>query len=111
MPEALKPKRLIDVVPSLAAELATLLVEAEEPELAAQIRGLGIVDRCRCGDDFCGSLNTQPKPNGSYSPDHRTLALTPDKGMVIIDVVASRIMFVEVLYRDAIRKAVNAAVP
>src|SRR5271157_4380570 len=98
-------------MPALASELETLLFKAEEPELATQVSGLEIVDRCRCGDDFCASFYTQPKPVGSYGPGHRNVALAPEKGRLILDVVAGRIMFVEVLYRDEIREVLSAAVP
>jgi hypothetical protein len=39
------------------------------------------------------------------------VALIPERGWLILDVVAGRIMCVEVLYRDEIREALNAAVP
>jgi hypothetical protein len=48
MPDS-RLRRLNVVMPSLARELEALLLEAEEPELAAQIVELEIVDRCRCG--------------------------------------------------------------
>jgi hypothetical protein len=39
VPETSDPRRLIATIPSLATELATLLTEAEEPELAALVSG------------------------------------------------------------------------
>jgi hypothetical protein len=56
VPETSDPRKLITTLPSLAQELATLLIEAEEPKLTAQVLGLEIVDRCRCGDDFCATF-------------------------------------------------------
>ena len=111
MPEKPGPHRLITTLPSLASELQSLLLEANEPELAAQILDLKIVDRCRCGDDFCGSFYAEPKPHGSYGPNHRNVALTPEEGWLILDVVAGKIMFVEVLYRREIRDVLVDAVP
>jgi hypothetical protein len=111
LPETLEPLRLTATLPSLALEMSALLVEAQEPKLAAQIPGLEIVDRCRCGDDFCATFYTQPKPVGSYGPQHRNVALTPSEGWLILDVVAGQIMCVEVLYRDEIRRALLAAMP
>jgi hypothetical protein len=107
----MEPVRLSSTLPLLARELAALLIEAEEPELASQVAELEIVDRCRCGDDFCSTFYTQPKPVGSYGPGHRNVALTPDTGYLILDVVSGRIMCVEVLYRDEIRQALIAAIP
>ncbi len=88
-----------------------LLIKAEELELAAQVSGLEIVDRCRCGDGFCATFYTQPKPVGSYGSGHRNVLLLPGKGFLILDVVAEQIMCVEVLYRDDIRGTLLAAVP
>jgi hypothetical protein len=100
-----KEKRLLtDVLPDLAAELQRLLTEAGETELAGQVPGLAILDRCRCGDDFCATFYTQPRPQGSYGPGHRNVALTPEEGMLILDVVGDKIACVEVLYRDDVRK-------
>jgi len=103
--------RLVTTLPTLALELTTLLVEAADPHLAPQIQGLGIVERCPCGDAFCSTFYTQPKPVGSYGPDHRNVTLTPSSGYIILDVVEGQIMCVEVLYRDEIRQALIAAIP
>ena len=73
---------LSDTLPALAAELRQLLTEQGEPELAAQVPGLMIFDRCRCGDDFCATFYTQPKPEGRYGPGHRNVALAPDERML-----------------------------
>ena len=111
VPETSDLRSLAIVLPSLAQELRMLLIEAEELELAAQVSGLEIVDRCRCGDDFCATFYTQPKPLGSYGSGHRNVALTPEKGWLILDVVDGQIMCVEVLYRDEIREALLAVAP
>jgi hypothetical protein len=106
-------KRLLlaDTLPSLASELQQLLTEKGEPELAAQVPGLMILDRCRCGDDFCATFYTRPKPQGSFGPGHRNVALTPEKGMLILDVVAGEIACVEVLDRAEVRQKLQAALP
>ena len=72
-------------------------------ELAAQVKRLVIVDRCRCGDDFCASFYTQPKPEGAYGLGHRSMELEPAEGMLILDLVNGTIVQVEVLYRNEIR--------
>ena len=64
---------------------------------------------CGCGDDFCASFYTQPKPKGAYGPGHYTLALeTAAQGMLIRDVVDGVISFVEVLYPPGIRQKLIA---
>lgn len=106
-------KRLLltDVLPTFAAELRQLLIENGETKLAEQVPGLMILDRCRCEDDFCATFYTQPKPNGAYGPGHRNVALAPEEGMLILDVVGDSIACVEVLYRDEVRQKLQAVLP
>lgn len=70
---------LADVLPAFATELRQLLTEYGEPELAAQVPGLMILDRCRCGDDFCATFDTQPKPKGGFGPGLRNVRLMPEE--------------------------------
>ena len=102
---------LADTLPEFAFELRQLLLQTGESQLAAQVPGLVILERCRCGDDFCATFYTQPKPQGSYGPGHRNVALTPKEGMLILDVVSDKIACVEVLYRDEIRRKLVSALP
>jgi hypothetical protein len=99
---------LIELLPALAQELQQLLIEEGESALAAQVPGLRIVDRCRCGDDFCSTFYVRPKPTGAYGTNHRNVALTPKEGMLILDVVDEQIECVEVLYRDDVRRLIQA---
>ena len=108
MPNTLQSPLLSDVLPAFAVELRQLLAASDEPELAAQVSGLRILDRCRCGDDFCATFYVRPKPNGAYGPDHRNVALTPNEGMLILDVVGEEIVCVEALYRHDVQKAIKA---
>jgi hypothetical protein len=98
-------------LPNLSRELTTLLIAAREPGLAAQIEGLEIVERCHCNDDFCSSFRTAPKPSGAYGPNHRNVSLEPDQGMIILDVVSERIVYVEVLFRDDLRSQLASLIP
>jgi hypothetical protein len=102
---------LTEALPAFATELRQLLEAQGELELAAQVSGLVILDRCRCGDDFCATFYTQPKPKGAYGPGHRNVALTPEEGMLILDVVGGKIVCVEVLYRDEVRQKLDAVLP
>jgi len=102
---------LTDTLPAFAAELRQLLEEQGEPELAAQVAGLMIFDRCRCGDDFCATFYTQPKPEGSFGSGHHNLRLVPRKGMLILDVVSGEIACVEVLDRSDVREKVLSVLP
>jgi hypothetical protein len=99
-----KPELLVDMFPELSVELEHLLRVRSEHALAEQVPRLRVLDRCRCGDDFCGEFYTQPKPVGPYGPGLRTVALEPTTGYLIIDVVDGIVAAVEVLYRDEIRQ-------
>lgn len=94
-----------------ADELERLLSDLGKPELVSQLPDLTILDRCRCEDDFCATFYTVPKREGSYGPDHYTLSLSPNDGMVNIDVAAGKIACVEVLYRDDVRGKLRSALP
>jgi hypothetical protein len=95
---------LKDALPQFRQELETMLLAKGENELAAQTETLGMFDRCRCGDGFCATFYTLPKPNGAYGPDHYCLDLDATRGMIILDVVAGKIACVEVLNRNEIRR-------
>jgi hypothetical protein len=103
--------RLIDVAPELVSELERLHVQAGEDSLAAYVNGLRIVDRCRCGDDFCATFYTAPRPVGGYRPGHRTIALASETGYLNVDAVESNIAEVEVLFRDELKAKIHAAIP
>jgi hypothetical protein len=102
---------LVTALPELGGELEALLNSAGKAKLAAQVPGLRIVDRCRCGDDFCATFHVQPKPEASYGPGHRNIALEPKTGMLILDVVDDNIAAVEVLYRDDVRTSLHELLP
>ena len=102
---------LYENMPGLVAELEVLLKSQGETELASQISKLRIIDRCRCGDEFCATFYVQPKPRGAYGPGHRNVALSPETGMLILDVVGDKIAAIEALYRDEIRRKLLELVP
>ena len=102
---------LTEILPLFARELEQLLKNEGETELAAQVPRLNVEDRCRCGDDFCASFYTQPKPNRAYGPSHSCMELEPTVGMLILDVVGGAIVHVEVLNRDDVRQKLLAALP
>jgi len=108
-----KHSLLSETLPAFAVELRELLVEKGEPDLAAQVPGLPIVDRCRCGDDVCcATFYTQPKPEGGYGSGHRNVRLMPNEGtLLILDVVDGQIMCVEVLDREDVREKLDAVIP
>ncbi len=100
-------------MPELASELQTLLNERGEAALAAQVRDLHLVDRCRCGDDFCATLYLAPRPVGSWQDlgQHRNLMLNAEQGMIVLDLVDDRIVCVEVLDRPEVREKLVRVLP
>jgi hypothetical protein len=94
-----------------AGELERLLLDGGHTDLAKQVPELKIVGRCRCGDDFCSTFYTQPKPKGRYGAGHKNVEVFPEQGMIILDVVKSRIMCVEVLYRTDVQRELFAVMP
>ena len=102
---------LTDVFPVFSTELRQLLVEQGESELAAQVPRLMICDRCRCGDDFCATIYTRPKPRGGFGPGHRNVRLMPSEGMLILDVLSGKIACVEILDRKDVREELDAVLP
>jgi len=102
---------LAEALPSLAEELAALLEKRGEQDLAAQLSELRLVDRCRCGDDFCATVYTVQPPQGGWGSGHENVALTAEAGYLILDVVHRKITCIEVLYRDDIREQVLALFP
>ncbi|MEE1754436.1 hypothetical protein [Streptomyces sp. SP18CS02] len=94
-----------DVFPDLIAELTALLEVEGERELALCAWDLRLVDQCGCGDDFCQSIRTADHPQGQpYGPGHRCVPLLPSKGMLTLDVVDGRIMYIEVLDRPPMHR-------
>jgi hypothetical protein len=75
---------LTEAIPELAVELTTLLEQAGEPDLAAQVPALRLVDRCRCGDDFCATIYTVAPPRDGWGPGHENVALDEAEGAVSV---------------------------
>jgi hypothetical protein len=105
------PMQLAEILPSLASELEQLLNNQGEAELAVQVSQLAIVDRCRCGDDFCSSFYTRPKPEGHYGPGHRCMDLDAAEGMLLVDLVEGKIAHIEILNRVDVRRKLLALFP
>ncbi|HEX9960710.1 MAG TPA: hypothetical protein VGB00_07255 [Pyrinomonadaceae bacterium] len=102
---------LKEVLPELASELKDLFIQAEKPHLSEQVDALQIVDRCRCGDSFCATIYTIPKPKGAWGKNHYTIPLDAEAGMIIVDVLNEKVAEIEILNRDEIRKKVLKLFP
>ena len=100
---------LTEALPRFAAELEKSLRRDGVPALADQVAALQLVDRCRCGDDFCATFYTAAKPRGPWRDlgKHENLEVSAESGMIILDLVDGHIVTVEVLYRDDVRDALH----
>ena len=89
-----------DVFPDLIAELATLLAEEGETGLAVSVREVRLIGECDCGDAFCQSIRTAEHPQGQpFGVGHRCVPLLPSEGILALDVVDDRIMYIEIVDR------------
>lgn len=107
-PQLAAPVPLVKVLPDFAAELADAIRFEDGAELADQVRGLSITAVCGCGDDFCASFYTGPRPDGRWGQGHKNVTPETATGMVDLDVVDGLIRYVEVLYRDDVKSVISA---
>ena len=106
-----EPPLVIEALPDLSSELQRLLEAEGEAALAAEVPVLRIVDRCRCGDDFCAMFYTVSKPSGAWGEGHETIPLIPGIGDLNVDVVSGHIVAVEVLFNPSAKKRLLRACP
>lgn len=107
-------KKLIDVLPGFAVKLADRLCAQHREDLAAQVPGLLLVDRCRCDQAYCGTLYTVPPPTGSWKDGgavHRNVEVEGMPGWTILDVVDGKICCIEALDQAVVRDALVEALP
>jgi hypothetical protein len=102
---------LSDLMPEVAEELRTLISKSEFPELANQISGLRIVDRCQCGENSCATFYTAPPPNGAWGPGHENVLLDTKDGFFVLDLLNQKIVCVDVLDRKDIKKKLDEVFP
>jgi hypothetical protein len=94
-----------NVYPELVAELERLLEAEGEHYLAITAHDLRLVAECGCKDEFCQSIRTAEHPEGTpYGSGHRNVLLDPEEGMLILDVVDERIVYVEVLFHPPLAR-------
>jgi hypothetical protein len=92
-----------DVLPEFSAELERILAAAKRSDLASQVDALPLVDRCRCGQSECAHFYTAARTAGAYGPGHENLVLDTS-GLVVLDLVDGRIVAVEVLDRQDVKR-------
>ncbi|WP_369145891.1 hypothetical protein [Streptomyces sp. R44] len=97
-----EPPLVREVYPELVAELVRLLEEEGERDLSLIVRDVRLYGPCGCSDDFCQSISTADRrPGTPFGEGHRCVPLLADTGMLNLDVVHGRIVYVEILDRPA----------
>ena len=105
-----------DALPSFAPELERLLTLAGSPELAAQVRELRLVGRCRCGQPDCATFHVvtarAAPPDPAFGRAELECAdLEAEGGSVVVDVEGGRLRTVEVLGWPDVKAELDAAIP
>ena len=96
------PPLLLDVLPTLGAELIRLFESAGRGDLAAQVPSLRVRSRCDCGDDFCATIYVR------RGRPFDCITFDAGEGMINVDVDAQdRITGIEILYRDEYKRLVD----
>ena len=78
--------------------LQQALIADGRHDVASSVAELEAYEPCSCGDSFCSSFYTGPRPEREWGPDHENLVFDIPNGMLVLDVVEV-IRFVEVLDR------------
>ena len=104
-----------DALPSFAPELERLLA-AESAELAAQVGGLRLVGRCRCGQSDCATFHVisdraAPPAPGYGASELECLDLEAVGGLVVVDVEGGRLRTVEVLGWPDVKEELDVVLP
>ena len=102
---------LTSALPAFAKEFMQALRSQGQGDLASQIESLPLVDRCRCGDAFCGTFYTAERPDGAYGPGHTNITVECEFGIIVLDLVDDAICCVEVLDRPDVRKVLRRVLP
>ena len=98
--------------PRLASELTVLRRNEGEADLAAQVEGLRLFDRCRCGDEYCAMMYTAPPPDGAWGHGHDCVVLTSETiRELVLDVVDQRIVAIEILFENEMRDRLATLFP
>lgn len=95
---------MADLLPHVLAELEAGLREEGEIPLIETLPRLRVTEPCGCGDDFCSSFYTGPRPRHSWAEEGSARTIGIGGGTVFaIDVVDDEIRYVEIISGSEIR--------
>lgn len=92
---------LTELFPEFSRELTSQLIQEGETALAQQVPVLRVVDHDRSQDAV--AIHTAPRPRLGYGPTHRNVQLDLPDELVVLDVVAEKIVCIEVLPGSKLR--------
>jgi hypothetical protein len=102
-------ERLADVMPNLANELKDALFDMGEYKLARSIDKLPVVERCRCGNDDCGTFYTMEKEK--WKDKHLRHLVPGCDDIYEVDVYDGTIVCIEILDRDDVSETLRKLLP
>ena len=100
-----------EALPEFARELKRLLQEDGRPDLAVQVAGLPVLDRCRCGQSYCALFDTAPGGTKAGEGPQETVKFETRPGTLILDLRGDRIRCIEALDRTDVRDRLRALLP
>ena len=102
-------KRLIDILPAIAKEIENVLFDMGEYRLARSIGELEVVDRCRCGDEACGTFYTADRQGWKNKPLKHLI--NDEHGHCDVGIYDGHIVCVEILDRDDVGEMLREQLP
>lgn len=100
--------RLATVLPELAEELCTLLLQQGQESFVKQVPGLLIYEKCRCRNDRCSTLHTLPRIEDAVRHPSNIFRLFPENGDILVHSVAGNITSIEIMDRPLVRAKLMA---
>ena len=102
-------RRLAHILPSIAKELEAALFDMGEYRLARSVDHLEIVDRCRCGDEACGTFYTVNRRDWQDKPLRHVVS--DFTGHCDVGICDGHIVCVEILDRDDVGDLLRERLP
>jgi hypothetical protein len=96
-------------LPQLAQELESGFRKIGQVDLAATVSELDIVERCRCGDEGCGTFYTLEKCVWSGKKLEQIVPVV--EGLYAVDVFSNKVACIEILDRKDVEDKLNELFP
>ncbi len=104
-------KLVVEALPEFANELEQGLKAQGRADLVSQLDSLPLVARCQCGEKSCATFYVVPPAETTWGPGHENVIVDALAGRVVLDVVRGRIVAIEVVDREDVRRRLQAVIP